>query len=345
MRLTEFAAAMGSRVENLREDFEITGLSTLERAEPGQVSFLASEKFAAQSRTTRASALIVLEKLPRPDLPCVPMREPWAGVLFLLERLYPSSAGQRFSGVHASSVVDSSAELGEGVAVGPNAVIGPRVRIGGGTVIGPGCVIGADCRIGDRCLFHAGVTISHGCVIGSSVILHPGAVIGADGFKYEVIGGKITKIPQIGTVIIEDNVEIGANSCVDRASFTETRIGANTKIDNLVQVAHNVQIGADCLIVSQTGIAGSTEIGDGSILAARAGIADNLKLGRAVRVMAQAGVKDDLPDGESVLGTPARPFRKMARIIAAEGRLPEMAAEIARMRARIEELEKQAGRG
>lgn len=343
MRITEFAAAMNSHVTNLQEDFEITGISTLERAKPGEVSFVSNEKYLSRGETTQASALIVPEKVELSSTPTVALAEPWAGVLFLLNALYPESHYRHFSGVHPTAVVDPTAELGESVTVAPNAVIGPRTRIGARSVIGPASVIGADCTIGEDTLIHANVVVAYNCQIGNRVILYPGAVIGADGFKYEVIGGRWTKIPQVGTVVLEDGVEIGANTCVDRASFTETRVGANTKIDNLVQIAHNCQIGSECIIVSQSGIAGSSSVGDGSILAAQVGIADNLKLGKGVRIMAQSGVKDHLADRDTVVGTPARPFRQQARIYAAEARLPEIASELNKLKARVEELEKKQG--
>ncbi|MCX7717731.1 MAG: UDP-3-O-(3-hydroxymyristoyl)glucosamine N-acyltransferase [Candidatus Sumerlaeaceae bacterium] len=345
MRLTEFAAATGGHIENLAEDFEIRGVSTLERAGAGEIAFVASEKYLPQAASTRASAVIVGPKIVLPGRTLVRMAEPWAGVLLLLEALYPAARFVYFSGVHTSAQVDPSASLGPDVVVGPNAVIGPRTRIGAGSVIGPAAVIGPDCQLGEKCFVHAGAVICAESVLGARVIIHPGAVIGADGFKYEKIGGTLRKIPQVGRVVIGDDVEIGANACVDRASFTETRIGPRTKIDNLVQIAHNVVVGADCILVSQVGVAGSSEVGDGSILAAQAGIADNLKLGRRVTVMARAAVKDHLKDGEAVVGMPARPFRLQAKIFAAEARLPEILEELRHLRARVEQLENQAKKG
>jgi UDP-3-O-[3-hydroxymyristoyl] glucosamine N-acyltransferase len=343
MRITEFAAAMGSRVGNLSDDFEITGISTLEAAEPGNVSFVSGEKYLAASKGTRASALIVPEKVEPGGVAFVPLREPWTGVLFLLNHLHPADAPLYYRGVHPSAVVDPAAQLAADVTVGPNAVIGPRTRIGARTVVGPACVIGPDCAIGEDCLFHARVVVEHETVIGNRVIMQAGAAIGGDGFKYEVIGGKWTRIPQVGRVVIEDDAEIGANTTVDRASFTETRIGAGTKIDNLVQVAHNVRIGKGCVVVAQTGIAGSTEIGDGCILAASVGIADNLRIGNKVTILARSGVKDNIPDGQTIIGAPALPFRQAARIMAAQTKLPDLISEVQRLAKRVEELEKKNG--
>ncbi len=339
MRLREFAEAVGGQIVGLEEDFEIQGLTTLEQAKPGQVSFVANERYLPAARNSQASALIVAEGLAIPGKTCVVLEEPWRGVLYLLERFYPADAAVYFEGVDPAAVVDATAEVGKGVRIGPRAVVGPRAKIGDGTIVEPGCVIGPDVEIGQNCHLHPNVVIEHGTRIGNRVIIQAGAVIGGDGFKFEVIGGKWTKIPQVGRVVIEDDVEIGANTTIDRASFTETRIGAGTKIDNLVQIAHNVTIGRDCVIVAQVGIAGSSSVGDGSILAAQVGIADNLKLGRGVRVMARSGVKDHLEDGQTVLGTPARPFRLAARIMAAEAKLPDLVSEVAKLSEKVKELE------
>lgn len=342
MRVTEFASALGSRVENLTDDFEITGVSTLSEAQTGQVSFISDRKFLKDAETSKASALIVSEGL-SPNCPYIPLKEPWAGVLYLLQRLHPDYLRRWYKGVHPTAYVDPTATLANDVAVGPHAVIAGNTTIGAGTAVGPGCVIGPGCKVGANCTLGSTSVLEAGTVLGDGVILQPGVVLGADGFKYEVIHGKWTKIPQVGRVVVADEAEIGANTCVDRASFTETQIGPNSKIDNLVQIAHNVEIGANCIIVSQAGIAGSTQVGDGSILAAQVGIADNLKIGKGAIVLARAGVKDNIADGERILGTPGRPFRQAARIIMAEGRLPDLADEVSRLTKKVEELERRLG--
>ncbi len=349
MKLTELAAALGVEPQNLREDFEIRAVTTLERAGAGDVSFIASDKYAREAAHSAASAFIVPAKLPealRAALPShaavLALAEPWSGVLLLLQTLHPEAGRPDFSGggVHPTAVVDPTAQVAADASIGPNAVIGPRAVIGARAAVGANSVVGRDCRVGEGCIIHPAAVLQDSTVLGRDVIVQPGAVLGADGFKYEIIGGRWTKIPQVGNVVVEDGAEIGANSCVDRASYTETRIRANTKIDNLVQIAHNVKVGAGCIIVSQSGIAGSTELGDGSILAAQAGIADNLKVGKRCVILARAAVKDHLKDGETVLGAPARPFRQAARIMAAEAKLPDWTKELERMRQRLDELEK-----
>ncbi|MCX7017758.1 MAG: UDP-3-O-(3-hydroxymyristoyl)glucosamine N-acyltransferase [bacterium] len=340
MRITEFAAAAGSRVEGLTEDFEILGITSLDEAQASEVSFVSGDKFLERAMESHASALIVPKNMRIEGRVTIPLSEPWTGVLLLLNHFCPPDAFVFYKGRHASAVIDPTARIEAGVTIAPHVYIGAGAQIGKHSIIGPGCIIGSQCVIGEDCMLDAAVVLAPRTILCNRVIIHPGAVLGADGFKFEVIGGKWTKIPQAGRVIIEDDVEIGANVCIDRASFTETRIGANTKIDNLVQIAHNVRVGADCIIVSQSGIAGSSEIGDGSIVAAQTGIADNLKLGRNVRVMAQSGVKDNIADGEVIAGAPARPFRRAARILAAQAKLPELTREVARLRERIEQLEK-----
>lgn len=335
---------MGAEIENPADDFEITGFSTLEQAKAGEISFVSSEKYLEHSAASKASALILPEKLAaKGTQPAIRLREPWAGVLYLLNHLHPDNENVYYSGVHRSAVVDPTAKLAANVSIGPLVVIGPLAEVGDGSVIGPRSVIGPKARIGAHCLLHPGVVIEHEVQIGNRVIIQSGAVIGGDGFKYEVIGGKWQRIPQVGRVVIEDDVEIGANTCIDRASFTETRIGANTKIDNLVQIAHNVQIGSNCIVVSQSGIAGSSSMGDWTILAAGAGVADNVKLGKKVRVIARSGVKDDIPDGETWGGYPATPFRQFAKMTAASKHLPELVSEVAKLKATVEALQKKLG--
>jgi UDP-3-O-[3-hydroxymyristoyl] glucosamine N-acyltransferase len=340
MRITEFAAAVGTRVDNLKQDFEITGITTLETAGEGQVSFVSKEKYMGRAAGSAAAAIIVPEGAAIEGRATLPMKEPWAGVLHLLNHLYPAGRERYYTGVHSGASVHPDAKVAADAVVAPGAVIGPRTVVGARSVIGPNCVVGQDCVIGEDCVLHAAVTLAHESRLGSRVQIHPGTVIGADGFKYEPIGGKLTKIPQVGCVVIEDDVEIGANVCIDRASFTETRIGQGAKIDNLVQLAHNVVVGRGCVIVSQCGIAGSTTIGDGTILAASVGVADNLKIGSRVTVLARSGVKDDIADGQVMLGAPARPIRQAARIYAAEAKMPDIITEVSRLRARVEELEK-----
>ena len=263
----------------------------------------------------------------------------WAFTLFL-RRLQLEKRPKTPWGVHPSAVVDSTAHLGKYVHVGPCAVIEKGASIGDFSVIGAHSYIGENVKVGANCQFYPHVTVREECSIGDKVILHPGVVVGADGFAYMFFNGRHEKIPQLGTVVIEDDVEIGANSTIDRAMLTQTRIGAGTKIDNLVQIAHNVDVGRACIIVAQTGIAGSCVLEDGVVVGGQAGLADHVRLGRGSMVAAQSGIMVDTKPGEIVFGSPARPRLEAMKIIAIMGKLPEMYAFFRKMKARFGAEEK-----
>lgn len=339
MQLSQLAQMIGSQVMNGTEDTAILGITTLEEAGPSYISFVSDKKYLAKGDSTQAAAVIVPEGVEVADKPYIPVPQVWIAVLQLLNHFHPNHERKIYTGVHPTAVVDVTAILGENTVVSPNAVVGPNSILGDNVYVGPGVVIGEGCKIGTNVIIYANVTIESFTELGDGVIIQPGAVLGADGFKYEMINGQWMKIPQVGTVKVSANAEVGANSCIDRASYTFTGVGANTKIDNLVQLAHNAQVGANNVIVSQSGIAGSTKIGNYCILAAQVGIADNLTIGDKVVVFAQSGVKDNLETGSAVFGTPAKPFRKEAKIIAIQNKLPEMVQEIARLTKRIKELE------
>lgn len=338
LSLSELAARLGRPLRGVDAgDLVVTGISTLEEATAEQISFVASPKFAARAKESAAAALLTGPGVDIPGKPTLAFDNVWDGVLAALAIFHPPS--RPAAGVHPSAVVDPTARLGEGVSVGPHAVIEARVEIGVRTVIGPGVCIGAGAVIGADCRLMARAVVMHGCRLGDRVILQPGAVIGADGFKYEFMRGQHVKIPQVGIVVLEDDVEVGANTCIDRASFTETRIGRGTKIDNLVQIAHNCRVGPLSILVAQVGLSGSVKIGAGAILAGQVGVANDLTLGDGVKVGAQAGVHRDAPAGATLLGSPAIDARDCMRIFAAWNRLPEALEELRRLRQRVEEME------
>lgn len=300
----------------------ITGVAGLKEAREGDISFLANDRYLPLVRKTKASALVTGPDFAGtyPNL----IRTPHPSRAFTaITGLFVPSAEDRPRGVHPSACVDPTARLGRGVAVGPAAVIGPDVEIGDDTIVDSGAVVGAGCRIGAASRLYPRVTVYPGCRIGSRVFIHAGAVIGSDGFGYETISGRHEKIPHVGTVVIEDDVEIGSNTCIDRGRFRETRIGRGTKIDNLVQVAHNVHVGPDCLIVSQAGISGSAVLGRGVVLAGQVGVVGHVEIGDGAVVGARSGVPKSVPPGSVVLGEPARPIGEQKRILALIGRLPE----------------------
>jgi UDP-3-O-[3-hydroxymyristoyl] glucosamine N-acyltransferase len=237
------------------------------------------------------------------------------------------------TGIHPSAIVDATAKISPDAYIGPFAVIEGNVSMGTGVRISAHCFVGHGCRIGNGTLLNPRVTLYPNCQVGENVTIHSGAVIGSDGFGYETMGGSHRKLPHIGCVIIEDNVEIGANTTIDRARFAETRIGTGTKIDNLVQIAHNVRVGNDCLIVSQAGIAGSSTLGHHVVLAGQAGIAGHVNVGNGVQIAAQCGVPGNVPPGNMLRGTPPMPVNEANRFYVLRKHIPKLFK-------RVEALEK-----
>jgi UDP-3-O-[3-hydroxymyristoyl] glucosamine N-acyltransferase len=300
----------------------LTGVAPADRAQAGQLTFAENEQYLALAERSAASAILVSSSLHSTVKPLI--RVPNARVAFarVLELFCPEPTPP--PGVHPSAVVAPSAIIDPTAHIGPLCVVGERVRIGprsallGGNHVGEGCQLGEDVRL------FPNVVLYPGCQIGHRVRIHAGTVIGSDGFGYVLDQGVHRKIPQVGTVIIQDDVEIGANVTIDRATLGATIIGRGTKIDNLVQIAHNVVIGQHCIIVAQDGISGSTRLGDYVTLAGQVGLAGHLKIGNRVTVGAKAGVMNDIPDGQKWLGIPARPDRQMKRIFVALDKLPDL---------------------
>ena len=289
----------------------IDGVEAIEHAGPGKLTFIANTKYAPHLKTTRASAIIVPDK---PEFlqgetasPCVLIahQHPYYAFMLALRIFHPDPHPIQ-PGVDPTAAVGENVRLGDGVHVGKNVVIEDGAHVGDGCAILPGCYIGRDARVGRRTMIGPNVTVMHECELGDRVRVHPGTVIGADGFGYAQLDGVHHKIPQVGRVVIEDDVEIGACVCIDRATMGETRINKGTKIDNLVQIAHNVQVGEHTIIVSQVGISGSTKVGNHVVLAGQAGLIGHLNIGDGAIVAAQSGVAHDLPPNTRVLGSPAR---------------------------------------
>ncbi len=308
-------------------DQVVTGLAGLREAMPHDVSFLANPKYQAAVKATRACVLIAARDL-QVDFDGVVIRvdNPSEAFAELVRQVAPPPITFR-PGIHPTAVVASTARLGKDVSVQPHAVIEDRVVFGDRTVIGAGNYIGHESRVGSDCLFYANISLRERTNVGDRVILHSGVVLGADGFGYEEVGGTHKKIPQVGSVEIGDDVEIGANTAIDRGRFGRTRIGKGTKIDNLVQIGHNCVIGDHCIICGLVGIAGSTIIGNHVTLAGQVGIAGHLTIGDKSIIMAQAGVTKDVPPGSIMLGAPAVPHKEFKRVNAAIQRLPEILAK------------------
>ena len=296
----------------------VTGVAPLDRADADQLSILSNGKYAPMMATTKAGVVLVDPEFrdaagtPRAR---IIVKQPAEKLLALLPKLYPEVAVS--PGVAATARVGFGASLGRGISIGDYAIIGPRAKLGDGAVIGPHSVIGEGATIGDRARLWPGVTIYPGASVGMRTIIHSGARIGSDGFGYVFHGGAHQKIPHVGRCIIGDDVEIGANTTIDRGSIDDTVVGNGTKIDNLVHIAHNVRIGEKCLIMAQVGVAGSVTVGDGVILAGQVGLSGHISIGAGARLAAQAGVFGDIPAGETWSGYPARPHRESLRASAA----------------------------
>ncbi len=289
------------------------GLAPLVTAGGDQVSFLHRRHMVEEAKASRAGMLLHPRRIGFDHPRAVAVDDVWEAVIRLLEYLHPAPPAEAWR--HDSAVVDPSASIGAEVYLGANVVVGEGARIGEGTRIEANTVIGRGIVVGSGCWLSPGVVLLEGTEIGNRVRLHSGVVIGADGFRYEMIGRRITKVPQVGRVVVEDDVEIGANTTVDRAFLAETRIGARTKIDNLVQVGHNVVIGSDCIIVAQVGLAGSVRLGRGVQIGGRSAVKDHVAIGDGARIAGASVVGEDVPPGMSVIGVPAVSARTYTQFV------------------------------
>ncbi|MDR5682935.1 MAG: UDP-3-O-(3-hydroxymyristoyl)glucosamine N-acyltransferase [Armatimonadota bacterium] len=320
MRLSEIAGRLGGELRG-DGDIEIVRVAQPDRAGPDAIAVCATPRALDEAIAAGAGAVVVRsgEELP---VPSVRVADTRLALAVLLEMFGP--APHRPLGVHPTAVVAPTAQLGPQVAIGAHAAIGEGARVGAGTVIHAHVCVGPEATVGERCVLYPHVVVGERVRVGDRVILHAGVVLGADGFGFVAGPHGHRKIPQVGTVVVEDDVEIGANTTVDRATLGETRIGEGTKIDNLVQIAHNVQIGRRCLIAAQVGIAGSSVIEDGVVLAGQAGVSDHVRIGAGAVVLGKAGVTKDVPPGATVSGFPARAHREELHEQAMRRRLPEL---------------------
>ena len=306
----------------------LTGFAMTDRAQPGDLTFAETEEFFAIAESSAATAIIADARFSSTKK--ILIRVPNARIAFAktLALFFPEP---KFSaGIHATAVVAASAQIDPSAHIGPHCTVGERVKIGADCVLQAGNFIGEDSTLGDETNLFPNVTIYPRTETGRRVRIHAGTVIGSDGYGYVLDGGVHRKVPQIGNVIIGDDVEIGANATVDRGALGATVIGKGTKIDNLVQIAHNVQIGEHCIIIAQVGIAGSAKLGNYVVLAGQAGIGGHLKLGNQVTICAQSGVMTDVPDGEKWLGAPAQPDKQFKRQVIAIQRLPDLLKKVAK---------------
>jgi len=344
LKLKDIAQRLDCRLEGDGE-IEIRRVAGVERAQPGDLTFIANARYYPQLPSTHASAVILDQQAPV-AAPCAVLRSthPYLAFARALEVLGQRAAPE--PGIDPASSIAPDATLGVDVSIGPFVAIGAGASVGDRTVIYPNVVIGAGVRIGDDCVVHSHVSIRERVQIGHRVILHDGVVVGSDGFGFvRQSDGTHLKIPQHADVIIEDDVEIGANSAIDRPAVGETRIGAGTKIDNLVQIAHGVVVGRRALFAAQVGIAGSTVVEDDVILAGQVGISGHIRVGKGAMVTAQSGVPKSIEPGEVISGYPATTQREWLKSAAALRQLPAMRRRIADLEQRLAELEEKLANG
>ena len=310
----------------------VTGVAPLDRATRGDLSFLGAPKYAPMFASSSAGVVLITPELAEAVGQCparVVVERPQEALLTLLPKFHRMAKVE--PGVHPTAVLGEGVVLGDGVSVGPYAVIGDGATIGDRTIVGAHVVIGQAVTIGARSQIYPSATIYAGTLMGDRVIVHSGARLGSDGFGYVQRDGQHLKIPHVGRCIVEDDVEIGANTTIDRGSIDDTVIGAGTKIDNLVQIGHNVRIGKVCLIMAQVGIAGSVRVEDGAMLLGQVGVSGHHTIGSGARLAAQAGVFGDIPAGETWSGYPARPHKEALRAQAALFKLPSLLRRIERL--------------
>jgi len=331
----------------------ITGVASLDSATPGTISFIEHERLLKTAMTSSAAALIAPAELAAkmrragrgggstPAKPMVLTGNPRLAFTKVMEFLQPLHMPEL--GIHPTASMEPDAYIGAGVTIREYCYVGHHAHIGDGVVLYPHVIVGDGAQIGNASTLFPSVVLNHHVHIGERVRIHSGSVIGGDGFGYVPDAGKHRKVPQIGTVIIEEDVEIGANVCIDRATMGATRIGAGTKIDNLVQVAHNVQIGRNCILCGQVGLSGSVVIGDDCVLAGQVGVRDHIKVGKGAVVGARAALMSDVPEGQFVAGAPAVPHRDHMKMEAATRRLPDALRTLRNLERQVKELQAQMG--
>jgi UDP-3-O-[3-hydroxymyristoyl] glucosamine N-acyltransferase len=335
MKLSELAAKVGASVAPDAGDIDITGVASLSDANPGDLSFFGNPKYIGALRKSRATAILVPEALKEPLTPVlITVADPAAAFAQILPLFRPPALTHP-PGIHPTAVVSPQATLGEDCHIGPFVVIESGARIGARCVLEAHTVVGLETTLGEDCHLHPHASVRERCTIGNRVILHNGVVVGAEGFGYEFREGRQQKIPQTGTVQIDDDVEIGANSAIDRARFGRTWIQCGTKIDNLVQIGHNVTIGKHCILCAQVGISGSTRLGDYVTLAGKVGLSGHIEIGDRVMIGAMSGLAKNVPPDTIMFGAPAQPIREYKENYA-------LLKNIRKLYTRVKELEKKA---
>ena len=334
--LAEIASWINAVVDG-DETVEITGLAKIEEAGPGELSFIANPKYEKYIHSTRAAAVLVSDAFPPSEKTVLRCADPYFAFLLLVERFY-SGPPALSVGIHPTAVIGEGCTIGADCAIGPLVSIGRNCSIGAHAQIYPGVVLGDEVQVGEDAILYANVSVRERCRIGERVIVHCGAVIGSDGFGFAFKDGRYHKIPQTGIVIVENDVEIGANTTIDRATLGATIIHEGVKLDNLIQVAHNVEIGSHTAIAAQTGISGSSKVGQFVRMGGQVGIAGHIHIGDSAILGGQAGVSKDIPAGLFYSGYPARPHMQAMREEASLARLPELLKRVKQLEKELDTL-------
>ena len=325
MTIAEIAVFLGGTVIGA-DDIIINDIRSIEEANEGDLTFIANKKYLKKLKTTKASAILVSPQTAAEGKNLIVVSDPYVALGKLLALFYPLDHGR--SGVSPDAYIEDGAIVSPEATIFPRAFISRGAKIGRGTVIYPGVFIGRNVSVGENSIIYANVTVYHSCIIGNRVILHSGVVIGADGFGFASPGKENIKIPQVGFVQIDDDVEIGANTTIDRATLGKTWIQRNVKIDNLVQIAHNVVIGENSVIVAQVGISGSTKLGRSVMVGGQTGMVGHINIGDNVMIAAGSRIHKDIKSGEIVGGAPQMPYKEWLQVEACRSKLPEMRANV-----------------
>jgi UDP-3-O-[3-hydroxymyristoyl] glucosamine N-acyltransferase len=340
--LADIARLLNVTVPPGADELAIAGVANLAEANASELSFLGNDRFLPQFEASQAAAVLVQKRVklpPNPNKPVLLVDDADLAVARVLE-LFAPPIPRPEAGVDPAARVAQTASLGEGVAIAPFVFVGERAEVGARSILHAGVFIGADAVVGDDCELFPNVVIRERCVLGNRVVIHAGSVVGSDGFGYRWDGTRHAKIPQVGIVIIEDDVEIGSCVCVDRAKFAATRVGRGSKIDNLVQIAHNANLGPHCIMAGQSGVAGSVTLGAGVMLGGQCAVRDHVQMADGSMLGPCSGAMEDVEPKQMVTGLPAIPHRQFLREQAALRHLPELRSEVRKLREEIAELKK-----
>ena len=337
LTVNEIAAMVGGTVHG-DGTTAITGVNGIEEAGEGDLIFVRDSKYAAMLSQSKASAVLIAEVPESCPMPAIEVGTPDLAFAQILQSI-DTEQTHHPEGIHASASVHAEATLGDGVGVGANATIESGATLGDGVKVYAGAYVGREATLGPGTVVYPNVVIREGCKIGARCVIHSGAIIGSDGFGFAPLGGQWAKIPQVGIVVLGDDVEVGSCTCIDRATFGETVVGKGTKIDNIVQVGHNVQIGEHCAIAGTTGIAGSARIGNGVRIGASSGIKGHIEIGDQVTVAARSGVTNSIEPGRVVSGFPAIDHSEQRRVMVGQRRVPDLLRRVKQLERKLAALE------